>query len=89
MFLSPATPMSESSSELLAARRISPPKTIIALGPQDHMLGPWVSPLETNSNIPVNQRNMHFMYSHLPYFLYVAAMLCYSEDEEFLDEDFF
>jgi hypothetical protein len=29
------------------------------------------------------------MYSHLPYFLYIVAMLCYSEDEEFLDEDFF
>jgi hypothetical protein len=23
------------------------------------------------------------MYSHLPYFLYIAAMFCYSEDEEF------
>jgi hypothetical protein len=29
------------------------------------------------------------MYSHLPYFLHIAAMLCYSEDEEFFDEDFF
>jgi hypothetical protein len=29
------------------------------------------------------------MYSHLPYFLYIAAMLCCSEDEEFFDEDFF
>jgi hypothetical protein len=29
------------------------------------------------------------MYSHLPYFLYMAVMLCYSEDEEFLNEDFF
>jgi hypothetical protein len=29
------------------------------------------------------------MYSHLPYFLYIAAMLCYSEDEEYVDEDFF
>jgi hypothetical protein len=31
----------------------------------------------------------YFMYSHLPYFLYMAVMLCYSEDEEFLNEDFF
>jgi hypothetical protein len=29
------------------------------------------------------------MYSHLPYSLYVAAMLYCSEDEEFFDEDFF
>jgi hypothetical protein len=29
------------------------------------------------------------MYSHLPYFLYIAAMLCCSEDEESFDEDFF
>jgi hypothetical protein len=29
------------------------------------------------------------MYLHLPYFLYIAAMLSYSEDEEFFDEDFF
>jgi hypothetical protein len=29
------------------------------------------------------------MYSHLPYFLYIAAMLCCSEVEEFFDEDFF
>jgi hypothetical protein len=29
------------------------------------------------------------MYSHLPYFLYIAAMLCCLKDEEFLDEDFF
>jgi hypothetical protein len=29
------------------------------------------------------------MYSHLPYFLYIAVMLCYSEDEELFDEDFF
>jgi hypothetical protein len=29
------------------------------------------------------------MYSHLPYFLYIAAMLCCSEDEEYFDEDFF
>jgi hypothetical protein len=29
------------------------------------------------------------MYSHFPYFLYIAAMLRYSEDEEFFDEDFF
>jgi hypothetical protein len=25
----------------------------------------------------------------LPYFLYIAAMLYYSEDEEYFDEDFF
>jgi hypothetical protein len=31
----------------------------------------------------------YFMYSHLPYFLYIAAMLCCLEDEEFFDEDFF
>jgi hypothetical protein len=31
----------------------------------------------------------YFMYSHLPYFLYIVAMLCYSEDEEYVDEDFF
>jgi hypothetical protein len=31
----------------------------------------------------------YFMYSHLPYFLYIAAMLCCSEDEEFFDEDLF
>jgi hypothetical protein len=30
----------------------------------------------------------YFMYSHLPNFLYIAAMLCCSEDEEFFDEDF-
>jgi hypothetical protein len=24
----------------------------------------------------------------LPYFLYIAAMLCCSEDEEYFDEDF-
>jgi hypothetical protein len=29
------------------------------------------------------------MYSLLPYFLHIAAMLCYSEDEEFCDEGFF
>jgi hypothetical protein len=29
------------------------------------------------------------MYSHLPYFLYVAAMLYCSEDEEYYDEDLF
>jgi hypothetical protein len=29
------------------------------------------------------------MYSHFPYFLHIADMLYYSEDEEFLDEDFF
>jgi hypothetical protein len=31
----------------------------------------------------------YFMYSHLSCFLYIAAMLCYLEDEEFFDEDFF
>jgi hypothetical protein len=31
----------------------------------------------------------YFMYSHLPYFLYIAAMLCCLEDEEYIDEDFF
>jgi hypothetical protein len=31
----------------------------------------------------------YIMYSHLPYYLYIAAMLCCSEDEEFFDEDFF
>jgi hypothetical protein len=29
----------------------------------------------------------YFMYSHLSYFLYITAMLCYSEDEEFFDEE--
>jgi hypothetical protein len=29
------------------------------------------------------------MYSHLPYSLYIAAMLCCSEDVEYVDEDFF
>jgi hypothetical protein len=31
----------------------------------------------------------YFMYSHLAYFMYIVAMLCYSEDEEFFDEDYF
>jgi hypothetical protein len=31
----------------------------------------------------------YFMYSHLPYFLYIAAMLCCSEDDKYFDEDFF
>jgi hypothetical protein len=31
----------------------------------------------------------YFIYSHLLYFLYVAVMLCCSEDEEYVDEDFF
>jgi hypothetical protein len=31
----------------------------------------------------------YFMYSHFLYFLYIVAMLCCSEDEEFFDEDFF
>jgi hypothetical protein len=30
----------------------------------------------------------YFMGSHLLYFLYIVAMLCCSEDEEFFDEDF-
>jgi hypothetical protein len=31
----------------------------------------------------------YFMYSHLPYFLHIAAMLYCLEDEEYFDEDFF
>jgi hypothetical protein len=31
----------------------------------------------------------YFVYSYLSYFLYIAAMFCCSEDEEFFDEDFF
>jgi hypothetical protein len=31
----------------------------------------------------------YVMYSHLPYFLYIVAMLYCSEDEEYIDEDFF
>jgi hypothetical protein len=31
----------------------------------------------------------YVMYSHLPYFLYIDAMLCCLEDEEYVDEDFF
>jgi hypothetical protein len=31
----------------------------------------------------------YFMYSHLPYFLHIAAMICCLEDEEYFDEDFF
>jgi hypothetical protein len=31
----------------------------------------------------------YFMYSHLLCFLFFAAMLCCSEDEEYFDEDFF
>jgi hypothetical protein len=31
----------------------------------------------------------YVMYSHLPYFLYIAAIPCCSEDEEYVDEDFF
>jgi hypothetical protein len=31
----------------------------------------------------------YFMYSHLPYFLHIAAMLCYLEDEEYFDEVLF
>jgi hypothetical protein len=30
----------------------------------------------------------YFMYSHLPYFLYIAAMICCLE-EEYFDEDLF
>jgi hypothetical protein len=29
------------------------------------------------------------MYSLFPYFPHIAAMLCYSENEEYFDEDFF
>jgi hypothetical protein len=29
------------------------------------------------------------MYSRLPYFLHIAAMPCFSEDEEYFDENFF
>jgi hypothetical protein len=31
----------------------------------------------------------YFMYSHCPYFLHIATMLCWSEDEEYIDEDLF
>jgi hypothetical protein len=31
----------------------------------------------------------YFMYSHLPYFLHIAAMPCCSGDKEYFDEDFF
>jgi hypothetical protein len=31
----------------------------------------------------------YFMYSHLSYFLYIAAMICCPEDEEYFDEDLF
>jgi hypothetical protein len=31
----------------------------------------------------------YFMYSHLPYFLHITAMLYCSEDEEYFDEDLF
>jgi hypothetical protein len=31
----------------------------------------------------------YFMYSQLTYFLYIAAILCCSEEEKFFDEDFF
>jgi hypothetical protein len=30
----------------------------------------------------------YFMYSHLPYFLYIAAMICCSEEEEYLQMSF-
>jgi hypothetical protein len=29
----------------------------------------------------------YFIYSHLPYFLHIAIMICCSEDEEYFDED--
>jgi hypothetical protein len=31
----------------------------------------------------------YFIYSHLLYFMYIAAMLYCSEDKDFFDEDFF
>jgi hypothetical protein len=31
----------------------------------------------------------YLMYSNLTYFMYIAAMLCCLEDEEYVDEDFF
>jgi hypothetical protein len=31
----------------------------------------------------------YFMYSHLSYFLHIAAMPCCSGDDEYFDEDFF
>jgi hypothetical protein len=31
----------------------------------------------------------YFMYSHLPHFLHIAAMLCCSENEEYFDEYFY
>jgi hypothetical protein len=31
----------------------------------------------------------YFMYSHLPYFQYIADMPSCSRDEEYFDEDFF
>jgi hypothetical protein len=31
----------------------------------------------------------YFIYSHLPYFLHIAAMPCCSEGEGYFDEDFF
>jgi hypothetical protein len=31
----------------------------------------------------------YFIYSHLPYFLHIAAMPCYSGDEKYFDEGFF
>jgi hypothetical protein len=30
----------------------------------------------------------YFMYSLLPYFFHITAMLCCSEDDEFFDEEF-
>jgi hypothetical protein len=31
----------------------------------------------------------YFIYLHLTYFLYIATMVCCSEDDEYFDEDFF
>jgi hypothetical protein len=31
----------------------------------------------------------YFMYSHLTYFMHIAAMLCCSEDDEYFDKDLF
>jgi hypothetical protein len=31
----------------------------------------------------------YFMYSYLPDFLHIVAMICCSKDEEYFDEDFF
>jgi hypothetical protein len=53
-------------------------------------LNPVVKPFLLQSCMPLFPTLAeYFMYSHLPYFLYIATMLCCSEDEEFFDEDFF